>query len=309
MGRRLGGARAPPAGDHRPVRRRRPADGRRRARADGRLQRLHLQLPRAARRAARRRARVLLHQRHRGDRSRRYHRWGERLRRPVLVGMFAFAVVERDSGRLVLARDRLGIKPLYLADVAGAAAVRLDAAGAAGRRRRRHRHRPGGAAPLPDLARGGAGAAHDPARRAQARRRPPCWSSSPTAARASGATGIRRSRATPSTADWSPRDWEDAIGDGAADRGAAADGRRRAGRRAALRRPRLQPDRRRCSPKPGPAAGCRRSASASTAVGGRDGDEFALLRPGRRAVRHRPPPDPGRRRPAAARGPGARSRR
>jgi asparagine synthase (glutamine-hydrolysing) len=43
-----------------------------------------------------------------------YHRWGERFVER-LHGMFAFAIAERDTGRLVLGRDRLGIKPLYLA--------------------------------------------------------------------------------------------------------------------------------------------------------------------------------------------------
>ena len=43
-----------------------------------------------------------------------YHRWGTHCVDHFL-GMFAFAVLERDSGRLVLGRDRLGIKPLYLA--------------------------------------------------------------------------------------------------------------------------------------------------------------------------------------------------
>ncbi len=42
-----------------------------------------------------------------------YHAWGtscvERFN-----GMFAFAIHERDTGRVVLARDRFGIKPLYL---------------------------------------------------------------------------------------------------------------------------------------------------------------------------------------------------
>jgi asparagine synthase (glutamine-hydrolysing) len=34
-------------------------------------------------------------------------------------GMFAFVIVEQDSGRVVLGRDRLGIKPLYLAESSG----------------------------------------------------------------------------------------------------------------------------------------------------------------------------------------------
>ena len=47
-----------------------------------------------------------------------YHRWGTRCV-DHFAGMFAFAIVERDSGRLILARDRLGIKPLYLAETPG----------------------------------------------------------------------------------------------------------------------------------------------------------------------------------------------
>ncbi|MGJ6965788.1 N-acetylglutaminylglutamine amidotransferase [Streptosporangium sp. G11] len=47
-----------------------------------------------------------------------FHRWGtgcvDRFK-----GMFAFAVTERDTGRLTLGRDRLGIKPLYVTQDAG----------------------------------------------------------------------------------------------------------------------------------------------------------------------------------------------
>lgn len=47
-----------------------------------------------------------------------YHAWGEDFV-TRLNGMFAFAIWERDSGRVLLGRDRLGIKPLYYAPIAG----------------------------------------------------------------------------------------------------------------------------------------------------------------------------------------------
>ncbi|GAB3347885.1 N-acetylglutaminylglutamine amidotransferase [Modestobacter lapidis] len=47
-----------------------------------------------------------------------YAQWGTAVV-DHLHGMFAFVLHERDSGRVVLARDRLGIKPLYLAETPG----------------------------------------------------------------------------------------------------------------------------------------------------------------------------------------------
>jgi asparagine synthase (glutamine-hydrolysing) len=44
-----------------------------------------------------------------------FHRWGPGCVERFL-GMFAFAVAERDAGVLTLGRDRLGIKPLYLTE-------------------------------------------------------------------------------------------------------------------------------------------------------------------------------------------------
>ncbi|HLH13240.1 MAG TPA: hypothetical protein VKV16_00505, partial [Solirubrobacteraceae bacterium] len=45
-----------------------------------------------------------------------YHHWGEHMLERLL-GMFAFVLCEGASGRTLLARDRLGIKPLYIAEL------------------------------------------------------------------------------------------------------------------------------------------------------------------------------------------------
>ncbi|MBM7806530.1 asparagine synthase (glutamine-hydrolyzing) [Geodermatophilus bullaregiensis] len=47
-----------------------------------------------------------------------YHHWGVDFV-DHLHGMFVVVIHERDSGRVVMARDRLGIKPLYLAETPG----------------------------------------------------------------------------------------------------------------------------------------------------------------------------------------------
>ncbi len=48
-----------------------------------------------------------------------YDKWGRDCV-SHFAGMFAFAIHEHASGRLLLARDRLGVKPMYLAETAGA---------------------------------------------------------------------------------------------------------------------------------------------------------------------------------------------
>lgn len=47
-----------------------------------------------------------------------YHAWGERCAERF-NGMFAIVILERDTGRVFAARDRLGIKPFYYAEVPG----------------------------------------------------------------------------------------------------------------------------------------------------------------------------------------------
>ncbi len=190
------------------------------------------------------------------------HEWGEGLLER-LQGMFAFAIAEHRDGEVVLVRDRLGIKPLYLHETDGPAAVRLDAARAARGGRRSTRHRPGRAAPLPDVPLGGAGAAHDPERRPTpgARHDPP--SRAPTARVTSAASGTCDFDGPAPRADLGADEWRDAV----------LDALRLAVRRRlvadvpvgvpAVGRARLQSSSSACWPRPASAA-CRPSASASS---------------------------------------------
>ena len=94
---------------------------------------------------------------------------------------------------------------------AEAAAVRLDAAGAAAGRRRRHLDRPGRAAPLPDLARRRPGAADAAATASASCRRRPCGSIEADGTSTEHRYWEPRYERRPEHAGWSARDWEDAV--------------------------------------------------------------------------------------------------
>ena len=187
--------------------------------------------------------------------------WGDRCVERFM-GMFSFALAERETGRLLLARDRLGIKPLYLAEVAGA--LRFGST-------------------LPGLlAGGGVDTSIDPVALHHylswhgvvppphtmlkgVRKLQPATilAIEPDGRRTRGAVLVGGPQPAARAGDLGRARLAGRAPRRAADCGRPADGRRRPGGGAALRRPRLEPHRRRCWRRPA-SAGWRPSRSASS---------------------------------------------
>ena len=226
-----------------------------------------------------------------------YHRWGDRFV-DRLLGMFAFAIVERDSGRVLLGRDRLGIKPLYLTEDADR--VRF-------------------ASSLPALlAGGGVDTRIDPIALHHylsfhsvvppphtilrgVTKVPPATliAFEPDGRRTETVYWAPDFTRDPERADWSEKEWEDAVLDALRLAVRAPPGGRRPGGLPAVRRGGLQPDRR--------TAGRGRPDRPADVLDRvrigrrRRRRRIRLLRHHRQALRHRSPSDPYRHRPDAAR--------
>ena len=220
-----------------------------------------------------------------------YHRWGAACVEHFF-GMFAFAVAERDTGVLILGRDRLGIKPLYLAETPEP--LRF-------------------ASTLPALLAGGGVdtsidrvALHHymtfhsvvPAPRtilAGVRKLPPATVRmiEPDGTGDGARLLAARARAPRrSTRGMTARDWQRRAAGVAADRGAPPHGRRRA-RSGCCSPAASTPVAGRGAARRGRAStGCKTFSIGFDAGGGRDRRRVRVLRPDRRALRHRPPPDP-----------------
>ena len=298
LGARPGRDGAPAAVDHRPQRGRLAADGRSRARLQRGVQRLHLQLPAAARRAGGRRLHLLLHLRHRGDRE-GVRAVGRRLRRATSSGCspspctstapdgWSWPGTGWGSSRSTWTRPGTGSGsprrlPALLAGGGTDTSIDTDRARL-----------------LHELPLGGAGAADHPERHPQA----------PAGHRTDGRA--RRDAAhdwlywepefsrDPAQADWTEQDWEEAL----------------------LASLRTAVDRRMVADVPvgvllsggidsslvvallaeAGQHGLQTFSIGFESAGGESGDEFEYSVAGGRAVRDRPPQDPDPQLPAAAR--------